>query len=79
MIHPPKGLRISLSPALVLPVSNLSSVLQTPIANFSQLLADVGFPSVCEEYVLLPLDNNEAALVNRRAEYSQAGRGKERE
>ena len=30
---------------------------------------DVGFPSVCYEYILLPLVNKEAALVYGRAEY----------
>ena len=37
-------------------------------------LIDVGFHSVCYEYVLLPLVNKEAALAYSRAEYSQAGR-----
>ena len=32
--------------------------------------ADVGFPSVCCEYVLLSLVNKEAALAYGRAEYS---------
>ena len=40
---------------------------------------DVQFPSVCYEYVLLPLVNREAALVYSRAEYSQTGRDVERE
>ena len=35
---------------------------------------DVGFPSVCYEYVLSPLVNKEAALAYSRVEYSQAGR-----
>ena len=34
---------------------------------------DVGFPSVCCEYVLLPLVNKEAALAYGKAEYSKAG------
>ena len=34
---------------------------------------DVGFPFVCCEYVLLPLVNNETALVYGRAEYSKMG------
>ena len=29
-------------------------------------------PSVCNEYVLLPLINKEASLANGRAEYSKA-------
>ena len=33
----------------------------------------MGFPSVCCEYVLLPLVNKEAALTYGRAEYSKAG------
>ena len=40
---------------------------------------NVGFPSVCYEYVLLPLVNKEAASAYSRAEYSQAGRDIERE
>ena len=36
------------------------------------------FPSVCYEYVLLPLTNEEADLTYGRAEYSQAGRDIER-
>ena len=35
---------------------------------------DVGFPSVCDEYVLLPLVNKEAASAYGRAEYIQSGR-----
>ena len=33
-----------------------------------KLSANVGYPSVCCEYVLLPLDNKEAALDYGRAE-----------
>ena len=40
---------------------------------------DVGFHSVCYQYVLLPLVNKEAALAYSRAEYSQARRNIERE
>ena len=32
----------------------------------------MGFPSICCEYVLLPLVNKEANLANSQAEYSQA-------
>lgn len=32
------------------------------------LVPDVRFPSVCREYLLLPLVNNEAVLVNGLAE-----------
>ena len=42
------------------------------------LVPDVGCPSVCYKYVLLPLVNKEAALAYSRAEYSQAGRDIER-
>ena len=38
---------------------------------------DVGLPSVCCEYVLLPLANKEAASAYGRAEYCQAGRDRE--
>ena len=34
---------------------------------------DVGFPTVCCEYVLLPLANKEAALAYGSAEYSKVG------
>ena len=34
----------------------------------------MGFPSVCCEYVLLPLVNKETALLYGRAEYNQPGR-----
>ena len=34
----------------------------------------VGFPTVCYEYVLLPLVNKEAALAYVIAEYSQMGK-----
>ena len=34
---------------------------------------DVGFPSVCWEYVLLPLANKETALAYGSTEYSQVG------
>ena len=34
---------------------------------------DVGFPSACCEYVLLPLVNKEAVLANGLAEQSQVG------
>ena len=34
------------------------------------LLTDVGFPSVCCEYILLPLVNKEAVWANGLAEYS---------
>ena len=33
----------------------------------------MGCPSVCCEYVLLPLTNKEADLANNQAEYTQAG------
>ena len=36
-------------------------------------LDDVGFPSVCCKYVLLPLVNKESALAYGRAEYSKVG------
>ena len=39
---------------------------------------DVGFPSVCYEFVLLPLVNKEVALVYNRAEYGQTGKDIER-
>ena len=39
-------------------------------------VASVGFPSVCCEYVLLPLVNIEAALAYSREEASQGGRDK---
>ena len=35
---------------------------------------DVGFPSVCYGYVLLPLVNKEAALIYGRAECSWMGK-----
>ena len=38
-----------------------------------RLFGDVGFPSVCCEYVLSPLVNKEAALSYGRAEYSNVG------
>ena len=41
-------------------------------SNFSHI--DVGFPSVCYEYVLFLFVSKEAALTYGRAEYSQAGR-----
>ena len=34
----------------------------------------VGCPSVCCEYVLLPLVNREADLANSQGEYSEAGK-----
>lgn len=34
---------------------------------------DLGYPSVCCEYVLLPLVNKEAALSQGKAEYSLVG------
>ena len=37
---------------------------------------DVGFPSVCCEYVSLPLVNNKAVLANDLAQHSQARRYK---
>ena len=41
-------------------------------------IVDVGFPSVCCEYVLLPLVNKEATLAYNRAECSsEAGRDRE--
>ena len=34
---------------------------------------DVGFPSVCYEYVLFPLVNKDIALAYGKAEYNKAG------
>ena len=39
---------------------------------------DMGFPSVCCEYVLVPLVNKESALAYGKEEYSQAGRDTDR-
>lgn len=39
---------------------------------------DMGFPSICCKYILLPFVNKEAASAYSRAEYSQAGRNIER-
>ena len=36
--------------------------------------SDMRFHSVCCDYVLLPLVNNETALIYGRAEYSKAGK-----
>ena len=36
--------------------------------------SDVGFPSGCYKYVLLPFVNKEAVLADGRAEYMQSGR-----
>ena len=37
-------------------------------------IIELGFPSVCCEYVLLPLVNNEAALAYGRTEYRYVGK-----
>ena len=43
-------------------------------ATCTESTCDVGFPSVCCEYVLQPLVNKKAASAYRKADYSQYGR-----
>ena len=53
--------------------NNISPVkpdqLLCPINASQHSHCDVGFPSVCGEYVLLPLVNKEVALAYGRTEY----------
>ena len=39
----------------------------------NEVIVDVGCPSICYEYVLLPLVNKEAALTSDRAEDNKVG------
>ena len=52
----------------------LFCLLTYALTFFSGKPIDVGFPSACSEYVLLPLVEKEAASAYGRTEYSQPGR-----
>ena len=49
------------------------AIMNRTAMNMVEQVSDVRFPSVCCEYILLPLVNKEASLAYGRAEYSKVG------